>query len=184
MKKIALAAIAAAALGTTPAYAQNVTGTINLTGSVEAKCVVLPDSLGTFTDTVNFGELAQANGTLRTGLETQFGTRSFSVKCNGAAPQISVNADPLQTTAPADAGYDNSIDYQAAVALDTLTPTAPFTNDSSAAAGALTPVSSRLVNNLQNVHIATSNYRTNALTDLLVASPSYTGKITVVIAPN
>lgn len=184
MKKIALVAIAAAAFGSTAAHAQSVTGTIHLEGSVSPKCVVLPSEGTTFTDTVSFGELAQADGTLRSGLASDFGTRSFTVKCNSAAPQISVNADPLRTLAPAADGYDNSIDYLASVQLDTIAASGPFTNDSNAPAGALTPVGSQLVNSDANVHIRTSDYRTNALSNLLVASPTYTGQITVVIAPN
>lgn len=185
MKKIALIAIAASALSATPALAQNATGTINLTGSVGAKCVVDGTNASTFTDTVNFGELAQADGTLRSGLDTDFGTRSFTIKCNGTNPQVSVDADPLATTTAAAAGYDNSIDYTASVAVVAVgTNNGPFTNASDAAATALAPVGSRLANVTNNVNITTSGYQTNAATDLLVASPTYTGKITVVIAPN
>ncbi|MEN9682406.1 MAG: hypothetical protein RLZZ427_157 [Pseudomonadota bacterium] len=188
MNKIALfaaAAVTAVALGSTAAQAQNVTGTIDLTGSVSAKCVVDPGNGSTFGDTVNFGELAQANGTLRSGLVSDFGTRSFTVKCNGTNPQISVDADPLATAASPDTGYDNSIDYTASVAVVAVgTNNGPFINASSAAPSALAAVGSRLANSASNVNITTSGYHTNALTDLLVASPTYTGKITVVIAPN
>lgn len=184
MKKIALVAIAASALSATPAFA-DVTGTINLTGSVAAKCVVDGGPGTTFTDNVNFGELAQTDGTMRTDLASTFGTRSFTVKCNSGAPKISVDADPLATTATAATGYANTINYTASVAL-TLTGTnnGPFTNASDAAAGTATSVGSPLANSAQNVQITTSGYHTTNLTDLLVASNNYTGKITVVIAPN
>lgn len=185
MKKIAIIAIAASALSATPALAQNVTGTINLTGSVGAKCVVDGTNAATFSDTVNFGELAQADGTLRPGLATDFGTRSFTIKCNGTNPQVSVDADPLATTTAAATGYDNSIDYTASVAVNAVgLNNGPFINASNTAPTALAPVGSRLANVTNNVSITTSDYQTNAATDLLVASPTYTGKITVVIAPN
>lgn len=186
MKKsrIALIAVAAAVLGASPAYA-DVTGTINLTGSVAAKCVVDPGSGSTFSDTVNFGELAQADGTLRTDLASAFGTHSFTVKCNTGTPTIAVDADPLATTAAASSGYDNTINYTASVAVSAVgNYSGPFTNASDTAASAATPVGSALANTANNVSITTSGYHTANPTDLLVASPTYTGKITVVIAPN
>ncbi|MBA4161406.1 MAG: hypothetical protein C0515_04865 [Novosphingobium sp.] len=185
MKKIALIALLATAAVATPAAAQSVTGTINLTGSVASKCFVSPGSGSTFTDTVAFGELAVADGTLRTDLASAFGTKSFTVKCNSAAPTISVDSTALATTATASSGYDNSIDFQASVALTTIAANnGPFLNDSSNAALAATAVGSSLANSTGNVSITTSNYRTNNATDLLVASPTYTGSIVVVIAPN
>lgn len=185
MKKFAFLAAATAAVLATPAMAQNVTGTINLTGSVAAKCSVTPGDGSTFTDTVAFGELAQANGTLRTNLATTFGTKSFTVKCNTGTPTVSVDATALATAAPASTGYDNSIDFQASVAVTAVGPTnnGPFLNDSSAVATPAAPVGSALANSANNVQITTSNYRTNNATDLLVASPTYTGSIVVVIAP-
>jgi hypothetical protein len=186
MKKIALIALAASAAIATPAAAQtSVTGTINLTGSVAAKCFVSPGSGTTFGETVAFGELAQADGTMRTDLATAFGTRSATVKCTTATPTISVDSTALATAAPSAAGYDNSIDFTASVAVVTTTPNAgPFVNDSANAALAATSIGSSLANSASNINITTSNYRTGALTDLLVASPTYAGSIVVVIAPN
>ncbi len=186
MKKIALIAMTAAAAIASPAMAQTaVTGTINLTGSVAAKCFVVPGSGSTFGETVAFGELAQADGTVRTDLATAFATRSATVKCTSAAPTISVDSTALATTAPGGAGYDNSIDFTASVAVTTTGANAgPFTNDSANAALAATAIGSPLANSASNINITTSNYRTNTATDLLVASPTYTGSIVIVIAPN
>lgn len=185
MKKIALIALAASAAIATPAAAQTVTGTINLTGSVAAKCFVSPGNGSTFGETVAFGELAQADGTLRTDLATAFATRSATVKCTSAVPTISVDATALATTATAASGYDNSIDFTANVAVSTTgTNNGPFTNDSANAALAATAIGSSLANTSSNINITTSNYRTNNATDLLVASPTYAGSIVVVIAPN
>ena len=185
MKKIVLLALAASTVAVaTPASAQTVTGTINLTGSVAPKCFVVPGNGSTFGETVAFGELAQASGILRTDLATTFGTKTYSVLCTTANPNISVDSTALATTAPAAAGYDNSIDFQASVALTTVAANAgPFLNDSSNAALASTPVGSRLANGSGNIAITTSNYRTGTMTDLLVADPTYTGSIVVVIAP-
>ena len=179
MKKLALIAMTAAAAIASPAMAQTVTGTINLTGSVAAKCFVSPGSGATF------GELAQADGTVRTDLATAFATRSATVKCTSAAPTISVDSTALATTATGATGYDNSIDFTASVAVTTTGANAgPFTNDSANAALAATAIGSPLANSASNINITTSNYRTNTATDLLVASPTYTGSIVIVIAPN
>lgn len=184
MKKIALFAAATAAVLATPAMAQNVTGTINLSGSVAAKCSVTPGDGSTFTDTVAFGELAKTDGTVRTDLATAFGTKSFTVKCNTGTPKVSVDATALATVAPTSTGYDNSIDFQAAVAVTAVgVNNGPFLNDSSVAPLASTAVGSALANSASNVQITTSNYRTNNATDLLVASPTYAGSIVVVISP-
>jgi type 1 fimbria pilin len=189
MKKIALIAMAASAAIATPAAAQTVSGTITLTGSVSDKCLVVPGG-GTsiFGQTVGFGELAQADGTLRAGLATEFNALGIGARvvCTTAAPSITVDATALATAAAPAAGYDNSIDFLATVKVDTTdTADVPFTNDSGSANGVATPIGGRLANNGgNNITVEASNFRTNALTDILVASPTYTGSIVVSIAPN
>lgn len=192
MKKIALVSIAAlAAAIATPAAAQSVTGTVNITGSVAAKCLVQTGSgtSSTFGTTVALGELAQADGTMKTDLATTFSTvggtgLSAKVVCTSANPTISVNANPITSAVAAGTGYDNSIDFQADVSVTTLSANAsPYTNDSAATAGSATALGSRLANSADNVTISASNFRTNNLTDLLVAATDYAGSIVVVIAP-
>ncbi len=186
MKKFAIIALAAsAAIASTPAYAAGeVTGTINLSGSVAPKCFVNPGAGSTFSDSVNFNELAAANGTLRTGLDTDFNAavENVTVLCTSAAPLISIDAAPLASVTTADTGYDNSIDYKAVVKLDTLGGFVTKDNDSASAALANSPIGYRLTNGSGNVNITATNFRTNAATDLLVAG-SYSGSITIVIAP-
>lgn len=189
MKRLALIALAASAAAIAMPAAAQVTGTITLNGSVAAKCAVTPSGSSTFADTVNFGELAQSNGTLRTGLASDFGTRSFSIACNTGAPTVSVNANPLATTATdpdgASTGYDTSIDYTASVAVLAVgTNNGPFTNDSDAAAGTAQAVGSALQNTANNISITTSSYHTDATGSILVADPTYTGTIVVVISPS
>jgi hypothetical protein len=185
MKKIAFLAAAACAALATPAMAQNVTGTITLNGNVAAKCSVTPGNGNTFGETVNFLELAQANGTLRSGLSTDFGTRSATVVCNTGTPKISVDANPLATGGAAPAGYDNSIDYTASVAVTTTAANnGPFANATTAAPLAATAIGGgSLANSVNNVNITTTGYATGAATDILVAG-AYTGNIVVVISPN
>ena len=184
MKKIALLAIAASAVIAAPAMA-DVTGTITLNGNVASKCSVTSSPAGaTFAQTVDFLELSQANGTLRTGLATDFGTKSATVVCNTGTPKVSVDANPLATTGTAPTGYANAINYTASVAVTAVGANAgPFTNATTAAPTAATSVGSALANSANNVNITTSGYATQALTDILVAG-AYTGNIIVVISPN
>lgn len=178
-------AAAPLALIAVPAAAQSVTGTIDMTGTVAAKCFVVPGNGTTFSDSVNFGALDQADGTLRTNLATQFGTRNFTVKCNGTSPKVSVTANALVTGTPVVAGYDNSIDFTASVAVDAVGANAgPFTDASTPIAGSTpTAIGSPLANAASNIHVSTSGYATNNLTDLLAVG-TYNGSVVVVIAPN
>ncbi len=172
-----------------PAAAQTVTGTVNITGSVAGKCLVVPGNGSTFGTTVALGELAGADGKLRPNIATDFNAAAgltARVVCTTAAPTISVDADPITAaTATGGGGYDNSIDFTASVAVTTTAgPAGPFTNDSANAAGTDTAIGGRLANNgSDNIAISGSNFRTNTVNDLLAADPTYTGKITVVIKP-
>lgn len=190
MNKLMISTLAAiATVAAAPAMAQTATGTINITGSVAGKCLVVPGAGNTFGTTVALGELADASGKLRTDIATSFNAAAgltARVVCTTAAPTISVNADPITAaTAPLSTGYDNSIDFTANVAVTTTTGAAgPFTNDSAAAAGADTAIGGRLANNgSNNIAITATNFRTDTVNDLLAADPVYTGKITVVIKP-
>ena len=186
MKKIAFLAIAASAAIASPAMAQNVTGTITLNGNVAAKCSVTSGTPGaTFAQTVNFGELAQSNGTLRTGLATDFSLTPVqaTVVCNTGTPKISVDANPLATGATITTGYANTINYTATVAVATSpSGTVSTSNATTSAPGALTAIGAPLANTANNVVVTTSGYNTPGATDILVAGV-YTGNIIIVISP-
>ena len=186
MKKIVLAALAATtALIATPASAQTVTGTITLTGSVAPKCLVVPGGGSTFADSVAFGELASTTGTLRAGLSAEFDAAvdDFQVVCTTANPEVSVTANALATAAPAAAGYDNSIDYDAHVQFSLVSGGPTTVTDDSGVAGATGATLGARLANATNIHITADNFRTNAATDILVASPTYSGTISISIAP-
>lgn len=189
----ALTAVSALAIAA-PASAQNVTGTVDITGTVAAKCLVVPGAASTFGTAVGMpvalGELAAADGTLATDLATRFttigaGALSARVVCTSAAPTIAVDADTITSATAMEAGYSNVIDFTANVAVTTTTGAAgPFTNDSSGAAGAATAIGGRLANNgTNNITISASGFTAGAGNPLLVAG-SYAGKITVLIAPS
>lgn len=196
MKNLLKILAAGTALIAAPAMAQTVTGTVNITGNVSGKCLVVPGSGNAFGGTVPLGELADGTGKMRTDLATTFNAvgnaaaLNARVVCTSAAPTISVDADPITAqnaaTPASGSGYDNSIDFQANVAVVTTTGpvVTPFTNDSAAAAGVDTLIGGRLANNgSDNITITASNFRTNGGGDLLVADTDYRGKITVVIKP-
>ena len=182
MKKLALIAMTAAAAIASPAMAQSTTGTITLTGTVASKCFVVPGNGNTFSGSADFQALDQADGTLRTGLATDFGTKSFTVKCNSGTAGLSVTATPLANTASAASGYDNSIDYSATLTVDTTSGSTVVTDLTSAAGATTGTTSAPLANATGNVRITTTGYATNNSTDLLVAG-TYNGLITVVISP-
>lgn len=192
MKKLAYLSVAAAstiALAS-PAAAQTTTGTVDITGTVAAKCLVVPGAGNTFGTTVALGELAQADGTLRTDLATLFSSvggpgLEARVVCTSAAPTIAIDATEIMSATPAVTGYANRIDFTANVAVDTTTTNdVPFSNSSIDAPLAATPIGGRLANNGgNNITISASNFATPNADDLLVAANDYTGKIVVVIAP-
>jgi hypothetical protein len=108
---------------------------------------------------------------------------STRVVCTSGAPTIAVDADPIASLTPPDAGYSNRIDFLAKVAVVTTGAPGMFSNDSSGAAGAATPIIGRLANNGgDNITISASAFTAGAADALLVAG-TYAGKITVVIAP-
>lgn len=174
-----------------PAAAQTVTGTVNITGSVADKCSVQPGSGNTFGGTVALGELAQADGTMATDLASRFNAPAnsaqlnFHVVCNTAKATVAVDATELTTGGgTAAAGYAARIDYAAHVAVSLATPaTQTFSNDSRNAASAAAATTDRLANSASNVSITADTFGTANLSDLLV-SGSYTGNISIVIAPS
>lgn len=192
MKKLAYLSVAAASLLAiaSPAAAQDVTGTVNITGTVAPKCLVVPGAGDDFGTTVALGELAQADGTLATDLATRFTSIGAAglqarVVCTSAAPTISVDATEITSATTATGGYANRIDFTAHVFVDTTsTNDVEFTNSSTGAALAATAIGGRLANNGgNNISITATDFATPAATDLLVAATDYTGQISVVIAP-
>lgn len=172
-----------------PAFAQDSTGTITITGSVAPKCLVASDSGNSFGATIGLGELTGTNGKLRTNVATSFNAgegRTARVVCTSGAPTISVDANAITAATAADTGYDNSIDFTASV-LVTTTGTSPaeFTNDSASEPRVDSLIGGgRLANDgNDNIVITARNFRTNGSNDLLVADPTYTGSIVVVIKP-
>ena len=115
-----VAAVLAVGLGGS-AWAVDTTGEIDITGSVGAKCTVITGGPGpngaNFGATVPLGELADANGHLRSDIQASSAigvlTLPFTLSCSGANAAVTVQADPLANAAAAPTGYANRIDYTA-----------------------------------------------------------------------
>jgi hypothetical protein len=196
MKKLVLLAMAASTVAiATPAAAQ-VTGTVEVTGTVVGRCsVVQPGGgvgVGTFGGTIALSDLDEADGTLKATLE---GTTSMApagtpvetrVVCNSANTNISVNAGKLSNNVPlTDAGYSNDIDYTAELEVNTTAGLRYATYNT------LAPVAADHTKQIGRIAAgAANNIKVRAyalaaeggLTSLLVAG-NYTSTITVTINP-
>ena len=178
------------------ASAQTATGTITINGSVAPKCAVTTGgSGGSFSETVELGELAGANGTLLASLGSTTAasprfTSTFTLRCTGANVGVSVTANPMLNTAgpAAPAGYTKTINLFGRAAIDLVGagPTTLLVDDNSAVAGATVSAfgaSNFLANSANNIRVSAYGFNTapNAA-DILVAG-SYIGTVVVVLTP-
>lgn len=185
MKKLLFAALtASAALIAIPASAQSVSGNINLSGTVAAKCT----AAGGLDDSINLGELAIADGTVNSALSANVGglSRSFTVTCTSSNPQISVDAAPLVNSAVLSptAGYTNTVHYTATMSASKAGGGTTSAIDTSNVSGATTAlVGDHLANGANNIVVTVSNGNTTNATDLLEAG-SYAGVIALTVSPS
>ena len=186
MKKIALVALAASAAIATPAAAQtSASGTVQVTGTVAAKCTAIPPITGLIT----LNELAKADGTLDGAFTSQTGTltRTFTVKCTGATPSISVSSDSLNnatdnTTAN---GYTGRVHYTSTLVADKATSgvaTAAYTSADTLPAATTTNLAAPLKNAAGNVRVTVSAGTTTNPADIL-KSGSYSSTISITVSP-
>ena len=193
MKKIVLLALAASTVAVaTPAFAQ-VTGTVNITGSVADKCQVTPVLAGNYLTTRNLSELSQADGTLELSatLATRFGVAgttapAFRVVCTTAAPKVTVEASPLLHTTPGlqalASGYTGTVNYTADVKVTTTAALPETVSDTTASGTTVLTLSNRLAASNNNVEITTSAFNTAA--SALLNAGGYSGQIVVTVSPN
>jgi hypothetical protein len=194
MKKFLMIGAACASVLAAPASAQSVAGQVNITGTVTARCAIVGGASTTaFTDNVNLGELAKADGTLEaTGtLASRFtgaggGAPAFRVVCNSANPKVAVDATELTTAGAASAGYTNRIDYTAHVTVAKAAGApAVINNDTTAIATPATalggPISGAPGN---NVTITADAFQTTAGATALLVAGTYNGQILVTITPS
>jgi hypothetical protein len=198
MKKIAFAVLmSASAIVASPAAAQNVTGTVNVTGVVAARCSVIESGADSaaFSGTIDLGRLDAADGTLRSELTSATTTSPADAKkvlarvvCTSANPTISVSATKLAIAGAADAGtgYANSIDYVAALRVNTAAATVAEVKFDTGTNTAGTPVTARLGGRIagganNNVEVNVSNLRT--ATGAVLNQGTYNSVISLLITP-
>lgn len=188
MKKVLfIGAAVIAATAVSPAMAQTVaSGTVQVTGTVAAKCTADNPISGT----IDLGELALANGTVdpafssnTTGL-----SRSFTVRCTSANTQITVSSDALANASDATTGngYTGTVHYTSTLTAEKAsggTPaSAAYTTADSLPSATTTQLGDRLANSASNVTVTVSNGHTTTASDLLKAG-SYTSTIQITVAP-
>jgi hypothetical protein len=187
--------IGAALLGLAVApavMAQTVTGTVNVTGSVAAKCVVITGGSGSsFSGSIPLGELAGTDGTLATTLSgstnaSPAGSTQFRVNCNSAAPKVTISSTRLSLTpsVAAPAGYTGVIDYTAALdaALSSgSTETVAYVTAAALPAATVQSLSASLANSPNNLTVKAYGLNTGA-GDLLMAG-NYASVISITIEP-
>ncbi|HWE48080.1 MAG TPA: hypothetical protein VG407_18835 [Caulobacteraceae bacterium] len=196
MKRALLIASTVAALAFAgAASAQSVTGTVNVTGSVAAKCFVVgggdPSS---FSGTIALGELASdgtngPEGTLRTNLPTAAETVGYEataqVNCTSSNVAVSLLATKLDAGLGVPAGsYTSTVNYTAGLnlLLDS-TGTGAFTYNTLTASGATTGTTGApLQNAANNVTVSVWNFGSQG-GPLLRAATTYASTVTVNISP-
>ena len=201
MKKLLLLATAIAfVVGVSVASAAPVAGTltgeVDITGSVAAKCTVI--TAGTnpegqdFGSTIALGELAGTGGTLKIALSGTTsgspagGVQNFRVNCTGAGNAITLKADPIVAATSAPSGYANTVNFTAEADYAVVGGSSPVvqshTSDSTTNSASF-PAGVRLANASNNVQIQVYALATPNAGDILVADPSYLGHVTVTISP-
>ena len=167
------------ALMATPALAQSqggdVTGTVDIDGSVEGRCLFTTDNA-----VIHLGELALGGTGATAGkLDTSKvngQTATLIGWCNNTSATMSVETTELTNSATAPTGFDNRIDYTATA----TNPNSDSASDSSLTAGAGTPTNVGMFTGDIDVELSTSSTPNGGL---LVAG-DYTGNVVVTLSPN
>jgi hypothetical protein len=183
MRYLALAAVALAIPQV--AFAQQTTGTVNVTGTVTGRCGVVGGGQS-FTDTINLGELAGNDGRLRTDLTdaSPDAVRNFSVICTTATPQVRLSATRLSTPGTEAAGFANTIDFTSEIAVIQASGTPPqitYTTASALPAPTNVALTAPLANAADNVTLRVYSFGTAA--GALLVAGDYTSVISITISP-
>ena len=186
MKKFVIAAAAATSLGliASPAAAQSASGTVNVTGSVAAKCTASTPIGGN----IVLNELAQSDGTV----DSAFSNASnlfldFTVRCTSPNPGLSLNATALANgTTGAGNGYADTVHYTSTLAAQKAgggVASINYTTADVLPAASTGAIGDRLANVGDNIRVTVSNGTTTNTGDLLTAG-SYSGTITLTVSPS
>lgn len=185
MKKLVYVALATAALTAAPALAQNASGTVAVSGSVESKCTASTPITGAIT----LNELALASGKVDAAFSNQSGglSRSFTVVCTSANVRISVSSDALNNSTDNTTlgGYTGRVHYRSTLTANKAgggVATATYNTADTLPAAATATLGDRLANAADNITVAVSNGNTTNTGDVLKAG-AYTSTIAITVAP-
>jgi hypothetical protein len=199
-KTIATVLAIAAGFTATSAFAQTVTGTVNVTGVVGGRCSVVAPGGGSevkdFSGAIDLQRLDAADGTLRsslTGSSAAAPADNLSVAtrivCTTANPTVGISATPLNTGGATDpgAGYSNDINYVAQVRVNTASGSVKTVSYATATGGG-TPVTAQLGERIaaggtNNVAVSVHGLAAEAGATSLLAEGKYTSVISVTINP-
>lgn len=186
MKKLVLAALAASAMGAvaSPAAAQSASGTVNVTGTVAAKCTA-SDPIG---GNIVLNELAKSDGTVDSAFSNAANlSLAFTVRCTSPNPMLSLSATALANgTTGAGAGYADKVHYTSTLTAKKAgggDAAITYTTADVLPAASSGAVGDRLASSNNNVTVAVSQGATTNAGDVLTAG-SYSGTITLTVSPS
>lgn len=203
MKKILLAALAAGSASIAMPAAAQVTGTVDVTGTVTGRCSVVPagsGGAGAFSGTIDLNTLDESDGTLRADLESSSSAApadaqrvTTRVVCNTAAPTVAISATAMQIsggTLDGTAGYADTINYTAQVEVQLVGGGSEFrrvnTLSGSVAPGDSGALGARILNTAggaANVDVSVYDLHAEGSDSNILAAGTYNGVITVSIQP-
>jgi len=198
-KTLIAVALSASFLSSTPALADQVTGTVNVSGTVAGRCSVIESGAEktSFSGNIDLGKLDQFDGTIRPELTSSSSTSPADAKkvvarvvCTSANPTIGVSATKLAIANAADpaTGYANVIDYVAALRVKTASSTTPLVEvkyDTLSDTAAVTAkLGSRIAGGTDNnVEVNVSSLRTKGGAGNVLTEGSYSSVVSLSIAP-
>jgi type 1 fimbria pilin len=169
MKKLLLLGSAALAVMTAAPAAAQVTGTVDVNGFVDDRCLFTVDNA-----VINLGEISDADGKLDEAA-VDAGTATLNGWCNGSAATIQVEAFPLLNSAPGSASFDNRVDYRATATAGSAAPIDDSDDAGPGAEASLGLFSGDIVVDISDS--ASPN-------DRLMVAGDYVGSIVVTLTPN
>lgn len=200
MKSISALAAAGVAMIGSQAAAQTATGQIGVTGFVASRCGAGGGAVptgSTFNGTIGLGELANAEGSLRTALTTSTegspaGTISFGAGCTGTAATVRISATRFSTLNPvvgetAEVSFANDIDYTAQAAMSLtgggITPL-NYTTAATLPAASSLAITEPFSPVPGNFEIRVFAFRPETGNQAILVAGNYTATITVTITPS
>ena len=166
-KLLILAALPALAVAS-PALAQ-VTGQVDIDGSVAARCLfTLPNA------TISLGELSLTSNGKLDAAKVNGRSATLSGWCNGAASTMTVTTTQLTTGTAAMTGFDNRVDYTAQATANSVPA-----SDSSLTAGAGSAATVGMFSGDITVLLSAASSPANGI----MVAGTYTGNVKVTLPP-